>query len=87
MNITAGVFEAVFAGVSLLIYFTATMIGGVVFILGRIEKAKNEILTDVKSRHEENRLRVDILQQLVIRHDAWLNPEYDGPGNHYSRRP
>ncbi len=86
MNVTPQLMETIFAGLSLLVYLTATMAGGLMFILRKIDDSKREILTDVRARHEENRLRVDAIQQLVIRHDTLLNPEYDGSGNHYRGR-
>jgi hypothetical protein len=79
---TSELFIAICAGVTLLIYFTASMVGLCVAVFRKIDTIKTEILADVNEKHKENRNRVDALQTLVIRHDTILAPEFDG---HFSR--
>lgn len=68
------------AGVSLMITWTGSVAGGVVWLLRRLDNNKDEILAYMASKHEENRVRVDAMQQMLIRHDTILDPEYNGNG-------
>lgn len=63
---------------ALLITWTGTTAGIAVWVLSRLNEMKKEILADSKSKHDENRVRVDAIQQLVIRHDTMLDPEFNG---------
>jgi hypothetical protein len=76
MQWTAETFTAIFAGVTLLLYFSATLVGAIIAIFKKIDNAQKAILEDVNRKHEENRIRVDALQTLVIRHDTILSPEF-----------
>lgn len=67
---------AICAGVTLLIYFTASIIGAVVFLYNKIDESKKEILKDVSEKHKENDQRYNALSTLVTRHDILLNPEF-----------
>jgi len=73
---------AICAGVTLLILWTSTVIGAALWVVGKINKVKTEILKDFEVKHSENRVRVDALQELVIRHDTILDPEFNGSGTH-----
>jgi len=69
----------------LMITWTSTMIGAALWIVGKINKVKTEILDDIRKKHEENRVRVDAMQTLLIRHDTILDPEFNGVGKHSAR--
>lgn len=80
---TTEMFIAVCAGVTLLIYFTTALLTLCVAVFRKIDMVKTEILSDVNDKHKENRLRVDTLQALVIRHDTMLSPEFNGNFSHH----
>jgi hypothetical protein len=71
-------YVAVFAGITLIIYFTTVIVGAAISIFRKIDKMKSEILTDVNVKHRENDARYQALNALVIRHDVQLNPEFNG---------
>jgi hypothetical protein len=83
--VTPGLFQAVFAGVTLLILWSTTLAGAVVWIVNRISKAKEEIMADFNTKHEANLQTVKALETLVIRHDVMLNSEFNGYGKGTSR--
>jgi len=70
------------AAVTLLITWTSTVVGAALWVVGRINKVKTEILDDIKAKHDENRIRVNAMQELLIRHDTILDPEFNGTGRH-----
>ena len=76
MEMTSGLFQAICAGVTLLILWTGTVIGAVNWISKRIKDAKTEILADFDRKYEDNSRTIKALEVLVIRHDTWLNPEF-----------
>lgn len=78
MRMTPEIFTAICAGVTLIIYFTATIIGATISIFRKIEAVKTTILLDVAAKHKENDLRYQALNALVIRHDTILDPEFNG---------
>ena len=82
---TPGLFQAIFAGVTLLILWSTTLAGAVVWIVNRIGKAKEEIMADFNTKHEANLQTVKALETLVIRHDVMLNSEFNGYGKGTSR--
>jgi hypothetical protein len=61
---------------TLFIYFTATLIGAVIALFRKMDKVKEDILTDVKVKHAENNQRYEALNTLVVRHELLLNPEF-----------
>lgn len=78
---SSGLLEAIFAGVTLLILWSGTLVAAVLWIVDRINKAKREILKDFNAKHEANALTVKALNELVIRHDVLLNAEFGAPLN------
>jgi len=76
------------AAVGLLITWTGTTAGAALWVLSRINDMKKEILADSKAKHDENRVRVDAIQKLVIRHDTMLDPQFNGSatGQHRARQ-
>jgi len=72
--------------VGAMITWTSTMIGAAIWIVSKINKVKTEILTDINAKHNENRIRVDAMQTLLIRHETILDPEFNGTGRHRSAR-
>lgn len=75
---TPGLFEAIFAGVTLLILWSGTVLGAGIWIMNLINRTKNEILKDFNAKHADNAQTVKALEALVIRHDVLLNPEFNG---------
>ena len=73
------------AAVGLLITWTGTTAGAALWVLSRINDMKKEILADSKAKHDENRVRVDAMQHLVIRHETMLAPEFDGSASGHRR--
>lgn len=73
---------AICAGVTLLILWTGTVIGAVLWITSRLEKMKKEILADFETKHQANQIRVEAMNELVMRHDIILDPEFNGSGLH-----
>lgn len=72
--------------IGLLITWTTTVIGAALWVVGKINKVKSDILKDFSAKHEENRVRVDAIQALVIRHETILDPEFNGSGHRMSKR-
>lgn len=66
----------IFAGLSLLILYTVTIIGGGVWLQNQLKGLKEEILMDFTSKHNANDKRYEALNTIVIRHDTILNPEW-----------
>lgn len=77
---------AICAVITLLILWSSTIIGVAVWIMRRIDGVKEAILTDIHSKHEENRKRVDAMQELLIRHDTILDPEFSANGKARARQ-
>lgn len=71
---------AVCAAAGLLITWTTTIAGAVIWVVRRLDSMKKEILDDFKAKHEENNRKVAALETLVIRHDTILDPEFNGTG-------
>lgn len=78
---------AICAGVTLLILWTTTVIGGAVWLMRQFKALKEEILRDFSTKHDANATTVKALEALVIRHDLILEPEFNGSGrSHYVAR-
>lgn len=77
---------AICATIGLLITWTTTVIGAALWVSGKIDKVKTAILKDISVKHEENRVRVDAIQALVIRHETILDPEFNGSGHYRAQR-
>lgn len=87
MQMTPEIFTAVCAGVTLLIYFTASIIGMVVAIFRKIDKSREATIAYVDTKHAENNLRYEAMNTLVVQHECILNPEFPRPnGRHYRAR-
>lgn len=71
---------AMCAGVTLLILWTTTIIGAAIWLMGKLNLLKAEILTDFQTKHDENTRRVNAMEALVMRHDIMLEPEFNGTG-------
>jgi hypothetical protein len=71
---------AICAGVTLLILWTSTVIGGAVWLMRQFKSLKEEILFDFDRKHTANEATVKALEALVIRHDLILEPEFNGSG-------
>ncbi len=65
MSLTPELFTAICAGVTLLIYFTGSIIGAVVFIFRKIDRLRDQILTDVDAKHSENNKRIGALENVI----------------------
>ena len=74
------------AAVGLLITWTSTVVGAALWVAGKINKMKQEILADFEAKHTENTRKVAALETLVIRHDTILDPEFNGSGRSRSGR-
>jgi hypothetical protein len=75
---------AICAGVTLLILWSTTIIGGAIWLMRQLKELKTEILADFDNKHQENSRKVDALETLVIRHETILEPEFNGgAGNPY----
>lgn len=75
---------AICAGVTLLILWTSTVIGGAVWLMRQFAKLEARILGDFDKKHKDNAETVNALEQLVMRHDLILEPEFNGSGrSHY----
>lgn len=78
---------AICAGITLLILWTTTVIGGAVWLMRQFKALKEEILRDFSAKHDANATTVKALEALVIRHDLILEPEFNGSGrSHYVAR-
>lgn len=66
------------AAAGLLITWTTSIAGAVIWVVRCLNAMKKEILDDFDIKHKENAVKVDALHELVIRHDIQLNPEFDG---------
>ncbi len=71
---------AIFAGVTLLILWTSTVVGAVIWLTKQLRDLKAEILKDFKEKHDENAEKVEAMRELVMRHDIILDPEFNGTG-------
>ena len=76
---------AVFAGITLLILWTSTVIGAAIWLMSRLNELKEEILADFKTKHEENSKKVQAMEVLVMRHDLILEPKFNGSASGYRR--
>jgi hypothetical protein len=68
------------AAAGLLITWTTTVASAALWLLGRLNKMKKEILDDFQKKHDENAVKVEAIRTLVIRHDTLLDPEFNGGG-------
>lgn len=71
---------AICAGVTLLILWTSTVIGGAIWLMKQFKALKEEILKDLDDKHKTNALTIQALETLVMRHDLILEPEFNGSG-------
>jgi hypothetical protein len=71
---------AICAGITLLILWTSTVIGGAVWLMSKLGGLERRILADFQTKHDENNRKVAALETLVIRHDTILDPEFNGSG-------
>jgi len=71
---------AICAGITLLILWTSTVIGAAIWLMGKLNELKAEILADFRLKHDENAEKVEALRTLVMRHDILLEPEFNGTG-------
>jgi hypothetical protein len=71
---------AICAGVTLLILWTTTVIGGAVWLMRQLKDLKAEILGDFSAKHKDNEAVIQAMEQLVMRHDLILEPEFNGSG-------
>jgi hypothetical protein len=74
MTLTA--FQLFIAGISLLIFYSITLAGAVVWIITKINEGDKAVIERLDSYHKENRIRVDAMQTLLIRHETILSPEW-----------
>lgn len=86
MTLTPEWVLAICAGVTLLIFWTGTSIGAVLWITSSIRKVKEEILADFDVKHKANEQTVKALEVLVLRHDIILDPEFNGSGLPHKHR-
>jgi hypothetical protein len=77
--------NVIFAGVSLLIVYTVTILGGATWLNNKFQAMKNEIIADFNAKHASNAETVKALEVLVIRHDTMLNPEWRSESYHRQR--
>lgn len=78
---------AICAAITLLILWSTTVIGGAIWLMRQLKDLKSEILEDFDKKHQANALTVKALEELVIRHDVVLNPEFNGTGEHRRHHP
>lgn len=71
---------AICAGVTLLILWTTTVIGGAIWLMRQFKALEERILRDFNAKHEANATVVEALKVLVMRHDVILQPEFNGTG-------
>ena len=71
---------AICAGVTLLILWTTTVIGGAVWLMRQLKDLKAEILGDFSATHKDTEAVIQAMEQLVMRHDLILEPEFNGSG-------
>lgn len=75
---------AICAGVTLLILWTSTVIGGAIWLMNQLKMLKKEILDDFGAKHKDNEAVIKSMEELVMRHDLILEPEFNGSGrSHY----
>lgn len=74
-------YEAIFAGITLLILWSSTVLGAGIWLMNRMNQLRDDILKDFNLKHEANAQTVKALEVLVIRHDVMLNPEFGARGN------
>jgi hypothetical protein len=74
---------AICAGVTLLILWTSTVIGGAIWLMNQLRLLKAEILADFNEKHKDNETAVKAMEELVMRHDLILEPEFNGSGRSY----
>lgn len=70
------IWMAIIAGVTLLILWTVTILGGAAWFQSQLKTLKAEILGEFNLKHHENALTVRALENLVMRHDLLLDPEF-----------
>jgi hypothetical protein len=71
---------AICAGVTLLILWTSTVIGAAIWLMRQFKALKEEILGDLDKKHGDNTTMVRAMEELVMRHDLILQPEFNGSG-------
>ncbi|WP_407155161.1 hypothetical protein [Bradyrhizobium sp. STM 3557] len=65
---------------TLLILIMGTVVGATLWIIRQIRDMKKEILADFDQKHSDNAATIKALEQLVLRHDLILEPEFNGSG-------
>lgn len=76
---TPEMFQAIFAGVTLLILWSVTILGAGIWIMRMLSNTKDAILADFNAKHTANSKTVAAINALVIRHDVMLNAEFGSP--------
>lgn len=71
--------QAVFAGITLLILWSGTVLSAGIWIMRLINNTKKEILADFDLKHQANAQTLAAMNVLVIRHDIMLNAEFGTP--------
>lgn len=71
---------AICAVITLVIFWSATVVGVGIWLMQKLKELKDEILADFKVKHEENSRKVQAMEVLVMRHDLILEPEFNGTG-------
>jgi hypothetical protein len=71
---------AIFAGITLLILWTTTVIGAAIWLMRQLKTLKEEILGELDRKHLANAQNTKALEELVMRHDLILEPEFNGSG-------
>lgn len=75
---------ALIAGLTLLILWTTTVIGGAIWLMKQFKNLKEEILREIlgdfNEKHGDNERTVKAMEALVMRHDLILEPEFNGSG-------
>ncbi len=71
---------AICAGVTLLILWTSTVIGGAIWLMNQLKTLKEGILEDFSQKHKDNEAVIKAMEELVMRHDLILEPEFNGSG-------
>lgn len=77
---------AICAAVTLLFLWTASAVSVVVWLTRELTAFKNVILSDFNEKHKANEQSVKALEALVMRHEIYLNPEFNGAGSKQSGR-
>lgn len=73
--------QLIIAGCTLLIFWTVTVLGGATWLQNQLKSVKTEILSDFDKKHNANNIRIEAMNELLIRHDVLLNPEFTSRPN------